>query len=270
MCKVCDIEWMLYTWNCTTLALYSQFSSGHRFNLVCICVWICVCVGLHACVCICVCVWSHQHSHCKQHCVNNSTCQLHMHCLPSVSVCVHVGAYIVCVCVCVYLHVWSHNVDATGCIVSTVLPVKSTYTARRPSVSSVSSSGPGVEDVQPPLSLHPDPVTLSAPVLDRQSPQQGQSADSPHLYTPVYISGCLLDFVGFCLGNFQEKSKQLLSNLLYCTVLMIRIFIVILCVLWFTLSSFCAFKTWACVCACMLACNVCVQCSALCCMFAFS
>ena len=43
----------------------------------------------------------------------------------------------------------------------TVLPVKCTYTARRPSVSSVASSGPGAEDVQPSLSLHADPVQAS-------------------------------------------------------------------------------------------------------------
>ena len=53
-----------------------------------------------------------------------------------------------------------------------VLPVKCTYTARRPSVSSVASSGPGAEDVQPSLSLHADPVQAST--LNSEPQVQGK------------------------------------------------------------------------------------------------
>ena len=49
-------------------------------------------------------------------------------------------------------------------IVISVLAVKCSYTARRPSVSSVASSGPGTEDVQPPLPVA-DPVVVP-PVAD--------------------------------------------------------------------------------------------------------
>ncbi|XP_076453204.1 spermatogenesis-associated serine-rich protein 2-like isoform X2 [Babylonia areolata] len=54
-----------------------------------------------------------------------------------------------------------------------VLPVKNNYTARSPSVSSVASSGPGVEEVPPPpsVSLHPDPLPVAAPSQEQETAQ---------------------------------------------------------------------------------------------------
>ena len=83
------------------------------------------------------------------------------------------------------------------------MPVKCTYTARRPSVSSVASSGPGTEDAQPPLALHADPVP--AATVNSSQVQGKVSSVSFHLY-PV-LDGSVLSLKSYML---QLQSRKLL------------------------------------------------------------